>query len=84
MQLVFRKRIGGNNMMNAATQQMAEMLKANGIDVSKYQSLMTADKIAGEGFEIIVTAKMWQQSQAFEILGVVPYERIPESEEAEI
>ena len=39
---------------------------------------------AGEGFEIIVTAKMWQQSQAFEILGVVPYERIPESEEAEI
>lgn len=38
--------------MNAATQQMAEMLKASGIDVSKYQSLMTADKIAGEGFEI--------------------------------
>lgn len=39
---------------------------------------------AGEGFEIIVTAKMWQQSQAFEIMGVVPYERIPESEEIEI
>ena len=39
---------------------------------------------AGEGFEIIVTAKMWQQSQAFEIMGVVPYERIPESEETEI
>ncbi len=38
---------------------------------------------SGEGFEIIVTAKMWQQSQAFEILGVVPYERIPESEEIE-
>lgn len=36
---------------------------------------------AGEGFEIIVTAKMWQQSQAFEILGIVPYDRIPESEE---
>ena len=31
---------------------------------------------SGEGFEIIVTAKMWQQSQAFEILGVVPYDRI--------
>lgn len=29
----------------------------------------------GEGFEIIVTAKMWQQSQAFEILGKVPYFR---------
>lgn len=27
----------------------------------------------GEGFEIIVTAKMWQQSQAFEILGKTPY-----------
>lgn len=27
----------------------------------------------GEGFEIIVTAKMWQQSQAFEILGLTPY-----------
>ncbi len=39
---------------------------------------------AGEGFEIIVTAKMWQQSQAFEIMGIVPYERIPESEEIEI
>lgn len=39
----------------------------------------------GEGFEIIVTAKMWQQSQAFEILGVVPYEKIgiEENEEFE-
>ena len=27
----------------------------------------------GEGFEIMVTAKMWQQSQAFEILGLTPY-----------
>lgn len=27
----------------------------------------------GEGFEIIVTAQMWQQSQAFEILGKIPY-----------
>lgn len=36
---------------------------------------------AGEGFEVMVTAKMWQQSQAFEIFGAVPYERIPESEE---
>ncbi len=29
----------------------------------------------GEGFEVIVTAKMWQQSQAFEVLGKIPYFR---------
>lgn len=38
---------------------------------------------SGEGFEIIVTAKMWQQSQAFEILGVVPYDRLEEEAEEE-
>lgn len=27
----------------------------------------------GEGFEVLVTAQMWQQSQAFEILGKIPY-----------
>ena len=27
----------------------------------------------GEGFEIMVTAQMWQQSQAFEIIGRIPY-----------
>jgi alpha-ribazole phosphatase len=27
----------------------------------------------GEGFEIIVTASMWQRSGAFEILGRFPY-----------
>jgi alpha-ribazole phosphatase len=26
----------------------------------------------GEGFEVIVTAQMWQQSGAFEIIGKVP------------
>lgn len=26
----------------------------------------------GEGFEILLTAQMWQQSQAFEVLGLVP------------
>lgn len=31
---------------------------------------------AGEGFEIIVTAQMWLTSQAFEILGLVPYNKI--------
>ncbi len=29
----------------------------------------------GEGFEILFTAQMWQNSQAFEILGVTPYSR---------
>ena len=32
----------------------------------------------GEGVEIIATAAMWQQSQAFEILGAVPYEQLSE------
>jgi len=29
----------------------------------------------GEGFEILVTAHLWQRSDAFEILGMVPYEK---------
>ncbi|MCI6583328.1 MAG: histidine phosphatase family protein [Oscillospiraceae bacterium] len=29
----------------------------------------------GEGFEILVTAQLWQQAQAFEILGRVPFLR---------
>ena len=29
----------------------------------------------GEGFEVLVTAQMWQQSQAFEVLGRIPYYR---------
>ena len=29
----------------------------------------------GEGFEIMFNAQMWQNSQAFEILGVTPYSR---------
>ena len=29
----------------------------------------------GEGFEILFTAQMWQNAQAFEILGVTPYSR---------
>lgn len=35
----------------------------------------------GEGFEIIVTTSMWLNSQAFEILGIVPYDKIPEADE---
>lgn len=34
---------------------------------------------AGEGYEIIITAQMWQRSQAFEIIGKVPY--YPEQED---
>ena len=33
---------------------------------------------AGEGFEILVTAQMWLNSQAFEILGYCPYKDIEE------
>ena len=29
----------------------------------------------GEGYDILMTAQMWQRSQAFEILGMVPYSR---------
>lgn len=36
---------------------------------------LTAD--FGMGFEIIVTAQMWLNSQAFEILGYCPYDKIP-------
>ena len=32
----------------------------------------------GEGFDIIVTAQMWLNSQAFEILGYCPYDKIPD------
>ena len=35
----------------------------------------------GMGFEIIVTAQMWLNSQAFEILGYCPYDKIPDPEE---
>ena len=30
----------------------------------------------GEGFEILTSAKLWQQSQVFEILGKAPYETV--------
>lgn len=29
----------------------------------------------GEGFEVLLTADLWQRSQAFEILGMVPFEK---------
>ncbi|MBR6791715.1 MAG: histidine phosphatase family protein [Ruminococcus sp.] len=37
--------------------------------------------LPGEGFDIIVTAQMWLTSQAFEVLGIVPYNKLPESDE---
>ncbi len=33
---------------------------------------------AGGGFDIIVTAQMWLNSQAFEILGYCPYDKFPD------
>lgn len=33
----------------------------------------------GEGFDIIVTAQMWLNSQAFEILGYCPYDKSPDA-----
>lgn len=35
----------------------------------------------GEGFEVLVTASMWQRSEAFEILGRYPYSRQEKTEE---
>ena len=35
----------------------------------------------GEGFDILVTAQMWLTSQAFEILGYCPYDKIEDEEE---
>ena len=29
----------------------------------------------GEGYELLFTAQMWQQAQAFEIRGMTPYNR---------
>ncbi len=35
----------------------------------------------GEGYEIIVTTQMWLNSQAFEILSLYPYEKMPEEDD---
>lgn len=35
---------------------------------------------AGEGFDVLVTTQMWLNSQAFEILGYCPYEKIEDNE----
>lgn len=35
---------------------------------------------AGEGFDVLVTTQMWLNSQAFEILGYCPYDKIEDAE----
>ncbi len=50
-----------------------------GFGLPKYDPKYLTAK-AGEGFDILVTAQMWLTSQAFEILGRCPYERLPEHE----
>ncbi len=43
----------------------------------KYKPMDLAPEV-GEGFELMVTTQMWQQSNAFEILGRFPYNKIDE------
>ena len=57
---------------------ISNMLSCFGIP--KYApSQITAE--AGGGFDVIVTAQTWLNSQAFEILGYCPYDKIPENSE---
>ncbi|HOO05197.1 MAG TPA: histidine phosphatase family protein [Ruminococcus sp.] len=57
---------------------ISNMLSCFGLP--KYEpGVLNAD--FGEGFDIMVTAQMWLTSQAFEILGYCPYDRIGEPEE---
>lgn len=42
-------------------------------------SQITAE--AGGGFDILVTAQMWLNSQSFEILGYCPYDRVADADE---
>lgn len=54
---------------------IANMLSCFGLP--KYApGVLNAD--FGEGFDILVTAQMWLTSQAFEILGYCPYDKIAE------
>ena len=49
---------------------ISNMLSCFGLP--KYKPDQITCKV-GEGFEILVTAQMWQQAQAFEIIGRVPF-----------
>lgn len=57
---------------------ISNMLSCFGLPKYDPKSLVTQP---GEGFDIIVTAQMWLNSQAFEILGYCPYERYEEDDE---
>lgn len=57
---------------------ISNMLSCFGIPKYKPQDLQ-AD--FGMGFDIIVTAQMWLNSQAFEVLGYCPYDKIPDVED---
>lgn len=57
---------------------ISNMLSCFGIPKYKPQDLQ-AD--FGMGFDIIVTAQMWLNSQAFEILGYCPYDKISDAED---
>jgi len=57
---------------------ISNMLSCFGLPKYNPQDLITK---AGEGFDIIVTAQMWLNSQAFEILGYCPYERIADPDD---
>lgn len=57
---------------------ISNMLSCFGLPKYDPNQLKTAP---GEGFDIIITAQMWLNSQAFEILGIVPYDKIPEADD---
>lgn len=50
-----------------------------GFGMPKYDPKYLQAK-AGEGFDIMVTTQMWLNSQAFEIMGYCPYDKIEEDE----
>lgn len=50
-----------------------------GFGLPKYEPKYLQAK-AGEGFDIMVTTQMWLNSQAFEIMGYCPYDKIADDE----
>ncbi|MBR2283598.1 MAG: histidine phosphatase family protein [Ruminococcus sp.] len=51
-----------------------------GFGIPKYDPKYLNAK-PGEGFDIMVTAQMWLSSQAFEIMGYCPYDRIDDPDD---
>ena len=56
---------------------VTSLITAFGLPKTDPKEIVTSP---GEGFEVLITAQMWQMSQAFEVLGRVPYyrESVPE------